>query len=59
FEHWDEVPLAETLTVSLGGVVMAIAITPFAKKMPAVIVQKSFAVLLLALSIYLLWQAFN
>jgi uncharacterized membrane protein YfcA len=59
FEHWEDIPLAETLTVSLGGVVMAIAVTPIAKKMPAVIVQKSFAVLLLALSSYLMWQAIN
>lgn len=59
FEHWDEIPLQETLTVALGGAVMAIVITPFAKKLPAVVVQKSFAVLLLVLSSYLVWQALS
>jgi uncharacterized membrane protein YfcA len=57
YEHWDQIPITETLTVSLGGALTAIAITPFAKKLPAVVVQKTFAVLLLALSSYLVWQA--
>jgi uncharacterized membrane protein YfcA len=59
FEHWDEIPLQETLTVALGGAVTAIAITPVAKKLPAVVVQKSFAVLLLVISSYLVWQALS
>lgn len=57
YEHWDQIPITETLTVSLGGALTAIAITPFAKKLPAVVVQKTFAVLLLALSSYVVWQA--
>jgi uncharacterized membrane protein YfcA len=57
YEHWDQIRITETLTVSLGGALTAIAITPFAKKLPAVVVQKTFAVLLFALSCYLVWQA--
>lgn len=59
YEHWHEIALTETLMVSIGGALTAIAITPFAKRLPAVVVQKSFAVLLLALSAYLMWQAIH
>ena len=59
YEYWHEIPLIETVIVSLGGALTAIAVTPYAKRLPAVVVQKSFAVLLLALSAYLMWQAVN
>lgn len=59
FEHWHEIPIGQTFTVSLGGALTAIAVTPYAKKLPAVVVQRTFAILLLALSMYLVWNVIN
>lgn len=54
FEFWSEIPAESIAAFTLAAVVSSLALAPFATKLPARTIQKSFSVIVILIAIYLL-----
>jgi uncharacterized membrane protein YfcA len=54
FELWNQIPVESIAAFTLAAVVSSLALAPFATKLPARTIQKSFSVIVILIAIYLL-----
>lgn len=54
FEFWSEIPVESIAAFTLAAVVSSLALAPFATKLPARTIQKSFSVIVILIAIYML-----
>jgi uncharacterized membrane protein YfcA len=53
YEYWSLIPIGPVAAFALAGVVASLVVAPFATRLPARVIQRAFAVVIVAVAMYM------